>query len=59
MKRWTSLPLDQQLTLVEREINHAIRSPYVPTIYPGTTGDGRTAKLKALRRKLLDRRDSA
>ena len=58
MKRWTSLPLDQQITLVEHEINHAIRAPYVPVIYPGTKGDERLPKLKALRRKLLDRRDS-
>ena len=55
---WTSLPLDEQIALVEREINAAHRSPYVPTIYPGAEGDERLGKLKALRRKLLDRRDS-
>ena len=59
MKRWTTLPLDEQLTLVEREINNAIRDAYVPRIYPDTTGDERMGKLKALRRRLLDKRPAA
>ena len=57
--RWTSLPVNEQLKLVEHEINNAIRDPYVPTVYPKIVGDERMVALKELRRKLLDRRPAA
>ena len=56
MARWQSLPLDAQIKLVELEINAAIRGAYVPQIYVTTKPDDRMAKLKVLRRRLLDRR---